>query len=127
LEVEHLLQERNIDILLISETHFTSRSFFRIHGYAVHCANNPDDRSRGGAAVIIKSSLDYHLSTTITEPHLQAVPINLITSFRRISFYAVYCPPGHRHSWPAEEFGRLFGSVGSRFVIGGGWNAHRSF
>jgi len=70
LKVEHL-QERNVDILLVSEAHFTSRSFFRIHGYAVHCAI-PDDRNRGGAAVIINS------------------------------FGAVYCPPGHRRSWPPD-------------------------
>jgi len=112
---------------LMGKAHFTSRSFFRIHGYAVHCANHPDDRNRGVAAVIIKSPLDYHLSTTVTEPHLQAIAINLAPSFGRISFCAVYCSPGHRHSWPAEEFRRLFGSVGSRFIIGGDWNAQDSF
>jgi len=51
----------------------------------------------GGAAVIIKSSLDYHLSTSKAEPHLRTIAFNLFTSFG-----AVYCPPGHRHSWPAD-------------------------
>jgi len=46
-------------------------------------------------APITPSSLDYYLSTTITKPHLQAIAINLVTSFGRISFCAVYCPPGH--------------------------------
>jgi len=41
----------------------------------MHCANHPDDRNSGGAAVINKPSLDYHLSTTITEPHLQAIAV----------------------------------------------------
>jgi len=114
---DHLCSTKNA--FCTKQTHLTSRSLFRVHGYAVHCANHPDDRNRGGAAVIIKSSLDYHLSTTITEPHLQAIAINFVTPFGRISICAVYCHPDHRHSWPVEGFRRLFGSVGSRFIIGG--------
>jgi len=30
-----------------------------------------------------------------------------------------FTPPDHRHSWPVEGFRRHFGSVGSRFIIGG--------
>jgi len=45
---------------------------------------------------------------TITEPQLQAIVIDLLKSFGRISFCAVFCPPGHCHSWPAEELRRLW-------------------
>jgi len=64
LEVKHLLQERNIDIFFISETHFTSRSFFRIHPII--------------EIVVVLLSLSNRpwTITTITEPHLQAIPIN---------------------------------------------------
>jgi hypothetical protein len=39
-----------IDIALISETHFTSRTLFKVPHYAVYHTIQPDGTAHGGAA-----------------------------------------------------------------------------
>lgn len=58
------LQEKRIDIVLISETHFTSNSYVNLPGYDSYRANHPDNTAHAGAAIYIKSSLKYHSQTS---------------------------------------------------------------
>jgi hypothetical protein len=48
------LLTHNIEILLISETHFTSKSFFRIPHYITYHKNHPAGTARGGTDILIK-------------------------------------------------------------------------
>lgn len=53
-EVEVFLNIHNLDILLISETHFSFTSDFRMHNYITYHTNQPgaDTQARGGTATL---------------------------------------------------------------------------
>lgn len=76
-ELEIFLKNNCIDILLVSETHLTSKSFVRLRGYDIIPANQPDNRAHAGAAVVIRSSIKYEISEPITESFLQAAGVRL--------------------------------------------------
>jgi hypothetical protein len=58
--------------MLVSEIHFTSKSYIRIPNYTVYDAQHPDGTAHGGTAVIIKSSIKHHLHGHFDEEYLQA-------------------------------------------------------
>lgn len=44
-ESEIFLNVNQIDVFLISETHFTDKSYFNITGYTTLCINHPDNKA----------------------------------------------------------------------------------
>ena len=50
LELQKFLDMHKIDIALISETYFMSRTVFRLPRYTVPHSIQPDDTAHGGAA-----------------------------------------------------------------------------
>lgn len=56
-ELEIFLRTMNIDIALISETHFTNKSYIKIKGFEAQWTNHPSERARGGSAIIIKENI----------------------------------------------------------------------
>ena len=54
LEIEQFLIDNSIDVMLISETHFTSKHLMTIPGYSLLNTNHPDGTGHGGSAIIIK-------------------------------------------------------------------------
>jgi len=59
LELQTFLDMHKIDIALISEMYFTSRTVLRLPRYTVFHSIHPDDTAHGGAADIIRSSLRH--------------------------------------------------------------------
>jgi exonuclease III len=59
-EVTLFLKEQHIDILLISETHFTAESYFKIPNFRVYSAIHPDGTAHGGTAILIKQTIDHY-------------------------------------------------------------------
>jgi len=61
LQHKELLQvtliEQNIDVCLISETHFTREPYLKLRGFDVYHTIHPSNCARGGSAVIVKTSL----------------------------------------------------------------------
>jgi hypothetical protein len=55
-ELEIFLQHYFIDIMLISETHFTDRSYFNIAKYLTYSTNHPDNMAHGGTAILIQNN-----------------------------------------------------------------------
>ena len=53
-EVKTYLSLQNVDIMLISETHFTTKSYINIPNYSVYDTQHPDGTAHGGTAIIIK-------------------------------------------------------------------------
>jgi exonuclease III len=53
-EVTLFLKEQHMDIPLISETHFTAESYFKIPNFSVYSAIHSDRTAHGGTAIIIK-------------------------------------------------------------------------
>lgn len=122
IEVGHFLQNNNIDILLVTETRLTKKHNIRICGYSIYTANHPDGRGHGGAAVVIKSSIQHTDLKPIQEPFLQAASINLIKS--NFNVCSVYNPPNC--PVPLPTYCNFFKNHGQKFIIGGDFNAKHS-
>lgn len=48
-------------MLLVSETHLTSKSYLKLNGFEVILANYLQTRAHGGADIIIKSNVKYEI------------------------------------------------------------------
>jgi len=105
-EVKLFLNQNKIDILLISETHFTSKNHFTIPGYDLCFTNHPDGTAHGGTAIFIKTTIAYHGQLKHTEAGIQATSVRVKGPVLDITITAVYCPP--RHNLKAEYFEAIF-------------------
>ena len=124
-EVELLLKCHNIDILLISETHFTSRSAVTIPGYNIYTTNHPDGTPHGGTAVVIKSSVKHHQLASYQTEQIQATTLSVEDKHSTLNVSSVYCPP--KHKIKEHEFSHYITTLGKRFIAGGDWNAKHTF
>lgn len=124
-EIELFLHNNFIDILLVSETHFTDKSYFRIKDYDLITANHPDNRAHAGAAVIIKSSIRYRVLESINELYLQAAGVELDYDNTKVSIYSVYFPP--RHSVKCYQYENFFKKLGNKFIVSGDFNAKHTW
>jgi exonuclease III len=59
-ELKMYLSIYDINVMLISETHFTENNFIRIPHYIVYHTNHSALTARGGTAVLINSSIQHH-------------------------------------------------------------------
>jgi exonuclease III len=60
-EITPFLQRYKVDILLISETHFTPRSYVRIPNYIVYNTLHPDGTAHGGTAIVIRKTVKHYI------------------------------------------------------------------
>ena len=92
------LQIHNIDIMFISETHFTERSYLAIPGYNVYNTQHPDGTAHGGTAIIIRKNIKHHNLTEYETEHIKATSIMITEACGQLALTAVYCPPKHKIS-----------------------------
>ncbi len=91
LEVKTFLESHDIDVMMISETRFTIKNFFKISGYTVYATNHPDGTAHGGTAVIIKSRLKHYELQQYRTEQIQATNICLEKWSGKFIISAVYC------------------------------------
>ena len=120
-ELELFIKTHEIDILLISETHFTTKSYFRIRNYSTYSTNHPSGRARGGTAVIISNRLDHHPIQNYQTNELQATNIVIKENTGNLCISSVYCPPNENIT--SDDFTRFFKTLGNKFIAGGDYNA----
>lgn len=120
-EIKTFLYTNDIDILLISETHFTSRSYIKIANYDVYHTMHPDGVAHGGSAILIKNKIKHHVGTTYQKDYIQATTIVLEDWTASTNITAVYCPPKYKIT--AEQFENFVSTLGQRFIAGGDYNA----
>lgn len=120
-ELQAVLDTENIDVCLVSETHFTKQSFVKFRGYMVYNSLHPDNSARGGSAVIIKDNISHYVQCKYEEQDIQAVAVSVKTKYCHVSIAAIYCPP--RHMIRKERYLHLFELLGKRFILGGDFNA----
>lgn len=102
-EILAFFELHDIDILLLSETHFFLFNF-RVYGFTLH----------SGAAIL----------ATLSQNHIQAVVIQLTASRGNFNVASVYCPPTLR--WTDAIVGQFITHFGTKFLATGDWNAkHR--
>ena len=120
-ELITVLNEKRIDLALISETHFTKHSKFSIPGYNIITSNHPDNTAHAGAAIIIKSSLLYTPCPSIQENYLQSAILTIKLNHIPITIAATYFPPKHKIT--QIQYEHFFKSLGHYFIVGGDLNA----
>lgn len=121
MELQKFLHEFEIDVMLISETHFTNKNYLRMPNYTIHTSNHPDNKAHGGTAIIISNKINHHAIENISTEYLQATNIQIQSAIGLITFSAVYCPP--RYSISKHVFTEFFNRLGKRFIAGGDYNA----
>lgn len=120
-ELKTFIHLHNIDIMLISETHFTNMNSFRLPGYITYNTNVPDGRAHGGSAVIIKSNISHYELPKHESEKIQATSVTVLDWIGPLTVSAAYCPPRHRLS--KEDFTTYFNTLGPRFIAGADYNA----
>jgi hypothetical protein len=121
LELQTFLNTHKIDIALISESHFTTKSVFRMPNYKVYHIPRPDDRAHAGAAVIIRNSFSHYELIHHENNKIQAASVKVDVKPWPLTLSAIYCLP--RHAISSKEYADLFESYGCKYLIGGDWNA----
>jgi len=107
--------------MLISETHFTTKTYFYIPGYKLCHTNHPDGSAHGGTAIIVKDTIKFYELLKYEEQAIQATSIKVQGILHEITVAAVYCPP--RHNIKKEQFKTFFHTLGPRFIAGGDYNS----
>ena len=120
-ELQIFLQEMKIDIILISETHFTGKSYCKLRNYTIYSTNHPDNKGHGGTAVIFKNNIKHHELNKYSKEHIQATTVAIEDKFGYMNISAVYCPPKYNNK--REQYEMFFNTLGNRFIAGGDFNA----
>lgn len=120
-EVKIFLINNHIDILLISETHFTQKTHFKIPNYNTYNTNHPDGTAHGGTAILIKSSIKHYELPKYQKDLIQSTAIKVTTLPFELTIAAVYCPP--RHNTKKSDFKEYFQTLGNIFIAGGDYNS----
>ncbi|KAL4090465.1 hypothetical protein QTP88_025295 [Uroleucon formosanum] len=126
IELQNVLNNKRIDIALITETLFTKYSTIHIPGYKLLKTNHPDGTAHGGVAILIKSSVLFELLPNFCLDHLQSCAIIVKLNNISITIAAIYSPP--KHKLTVNHYANYFNTVGNNFLIGGDFNAkHHSW
>jgi hypothetical protein len=120
-ELKTFLYDQNIDIIMISETHFTKKHYLRIPKYKVYHTRHPSDKAHGGTAIIVRDSIKHHEREKFTKDYLQATSVTIEEERGPITMSAIYCPPKHLNK--KEHFEGFFKTLGNKFFAGGDYNA----
>lgn len=125
-ELETVLNNKRIDIALITETHFTKYSYIHIPGYILIKTNHPDNTAQGGVAIFIRSTIVFHPLPSFCEDFLQSSAIELKLINTKITIASIYSPPKHNIS--NIQFTEYFNTIKNNCIIGGDFNAkHQSW
>lgn len=121
LELEAVLNIDNVDICLISESHFTKQSYIKFKGYRTYHALHPNNVARGGSSIIIKESIQHNEHVKLETERIQLIGVCVEAVNYRFVVAAVYCPP--RYSFRKEDHLSMFDMLGTRFILGGDFNS----
>lgn len=118
-ELETFLSQEKIDIMLLSETHFTGLTVFRIRNYQTYSTEHPSNKARGGTEVLVRNSIQHYCLPKFQQDYLQASAIQVKTNKFSLTVAAAYCP----HSCPDySKFAIFLNTLGNKFVVGGDFN-----
>lgn len=124
-EIQQFVDQNDIDVFLINETHLTDKNNFKIQGYDFYDTKHPEGTPRGGAAVLVKRSLPHYLWGRHSTSNMQACSICIECKNEKIVLSAYYSSPNNHPS--IEDYKNFFASQGHRFIVAGDFNAKHTF
>jgi hypothetical protein len=104
--------------MLISETHFTEKSYLKFPNYTVYHTNHPTGTARGETAIIIKNSVKYHQLNNYSQDFLQAIIVSVENS---VCLITVYLPP--KYKVKRKQLKDICNTLGHQFIARGDYNA----
>ena len=112
LELSTFLHKNKMDMMLILETHFTCKSYLKIHGYNIlYDTKHPDGTAHGGTAIIMRTTIEHHQLTMFHKDYIQATSIAIVgRKYAPIILSATYYP--QKHSISKEKFIEYFETLG---------------
>lgn len=120
-ELEVFIRQHNIDIILLSESHTTSESACKINNYKFYHTTHPANNARGGSAILIKDNIKHFEDIKIQTEKVQITTVTVQTESFPLKIASCYCPPSKTLN--TDEYLDIFNILGSRFLIGGDFNA----
>lgn len=120
-ELEVFLEHENIDVCLVSETHFTKESYVKMRDYASYHAVHPSNAARGGSSVLIRKTIKHAEDVAIQLETMQVATVQIQSKGVKFSISAIYCAP--RFNLLKEQYLELLRSMGTNYIIGGDYNA----
>jgi hypothetical protein len=106
--------------MLISEKHFTEKSYLKLPKYKIYHMNYPAGTARGITAIIIQNSIK-HYQLNYRQDFLQATSVSVEDSVGLLTISAVYLPT--KHKVKQEQLEGFYNTPGRRFIVGGDYNA----
>lgn len=91
IELQQFLEDKQIDIACITETHLTSNKKLFVPGFTIYRRDRPD-KAGGGVAVMIRKNI-RHRAINTDIPHSEAVGIEIYTKTSPIRIITYYSPP----------------------------------
>lgn len=88
-EVKSFIVSCDIDIMLITKTHFTNKSYLKMTNYFIYSTRHPDRTAHGGIARIIKAKIKHEVND-LGKDYLQATNITIEDSYCSLTISAVY-------------------------------------
>lgn len=117
-KMEVFLNINKIDVMLIPETRFTDKNYFKI--YNCYFINQPSGNVQGETGALVKNILKHYPFQQFQTNHLQATSVVIEDTRGRITISATYCSP--RHSPKTEHFNEYFSSLRARSMS---WRVER--
>ena len=120
-EIKLFFIQNFIYIIQISETHFTTKTYFSVPRYKLSHTGHPDGTARGGTAILIKGTIVKYELLKYGEDSIQATSINVQGFPYEINVTAVYSP--HQHNQNREHFEAFFRRQVPIFIAGNDYNS----
>lgn len=114
-ELEVFLEDREVAVMLVSETRLKPGQYFGLRNYQVFRKDR--DSRGGGVAVLVRKNLQARQVEVVST--IEAIGAEVELRGKRQTFVAVYNPPKNRMT--AEDIGNLL--LGPRTLVGGDLNA----
>ena len=93
----------------------------KIPNYSIYNCNHPDGTAHGGAAILIRKTLQHNEVPAYRTDKIQAAIIQIKAQPWSFNIAAIYSPPRHRIE--VKDYESLFHHLGSKFLVDGDWNA----
>lgn len=119
-EFQNYLMESEIDVALISETHFKSNKVIKIPNYNVYRRDRDNNRG-GGVAIFVKQNIHHHLLPNADSNRIEVIGIEIITTEGKVNLFSIYIPPGDDLIF--EELDKIFIDNTSPCIVAGDFNA----
>jgi exonuclease III len=91
-ELQAVLDTENVDVCLVSETHFTKQSYIKFRGYKVYHTIHPENTARGRSAVVISENIHHYEETKYETEGIQATSVRIKARNYSLVIAGMYCP-----------------------------------